>query len=208
MRRESKKENRKFLCTFFWREKKWRLIAQVSRTSDHDSSVCRANSFALQDESSKCRFPRSALQTSPYDDCIKTKICTTCTYYREILSLRALRSGRTIEYCVLLNLRTIEKRRLDLNWKGNPLTLTFATERKNFFRVDMVVCQREHEQPQRQRKKGRPGDWADLTAIYVLVVQWCTVRWWRIKICLRRQPASGNRAFRAHADAIREDMCT
>ena len=33
----------------------------------------------------------------------------------------------------------------------------------------MVVCQREHEQPQRQRKKGRPGDWghwADLTSIY------------------------------------------
>ena len=41
-------------------------------------------------------FPRSALQTSPPDDRITTKICTTCTYYREILSLRTVRSGRTI----------------------------------------------------------------------------------------------------------------
>ena len=62
-------------------------------------------------------FPRSALQTSPPDDRITTKICTTCTYYREILSLRTLRSGRTIEYCVLMNLRTIEKRK-DWTWIG------------------------------------------------------------------------------------------
>ena len=62
-------------------------------------------------------FPRSALQTSPPDDCISTKICTTCTYYREILSLRTLRSGRTIEYFVLMNLRTIEKRK-DWIWIG------------------------------------------------------------------------------------------
>ena len=52
----------------------------------------------------------------------------------------------------------------------------------------MMVCQREHEQPQRGWKKGRPGDWADLTAIYVLVVQWCTVRWCWIKIGLQRLP--------------------
>ena len=38
-------------------------------------------------------------------------------YYREILTVRALRSGRTIEYYVLLSLRTIEKRK-DWIWIG------------------------------------------------------------------------------------------
>ena len=42
---------------------------------------------AAQDNSSKCRFPRSALQTSPYDVRKTTKISTTCTYYREILTV-------------------------------------------------------------------------------------------------------------------------
>ena len=79
--------------------------------SCHDSSNCRQNGFAAQDQSSKCWFPRSALQTSPYDDRKNTKISTTCTYYREILTVRALRSSRTIEYYVLLSLRTIEKRK-------------------------------------------------------------------------------------------------
>ena len=60
-------------------------------------SPCRPNGFAAQDQSSKCRFPRSALQTSPYDVRKNTKISTTCTYYREILAVRALRSSRTIE---------------------------------------------------------------------------------------------------------------
>ena len=36
-------------------------------------------------------------------------ISTTCTYYREILTLGTLRSSRTTEYYVLLNLCTIEK---------------------------------------------------------------------------------------------------
>ena len=49
--------------------------------------------------------------TSPYDVRKTTKISTTCTYYREILTVRALRSSRTIEYYVLLSLRTIEKRK-------------------------------------------------------------------------------------------------
>ena len=65
---------------------------------------------AAQDQSSKCRFPRSALQTSPYDVRKTTKISTTCTYYREILTVRALRGSRTIEYYVPLSFRTIEKR--------------------------------------------------------------------------------------------------
>ena len=85
--------------------------------SGHDSSVCRPNGFAAQDQSSKCRFPRSALQTSPYVVRKTTKISTTCTYYREILTVRALRSSRTIEYYVLLSLRTIEKRK-DWIWIG------------------------------------------------------------------------------------------
>ena len=84
-----------------------------------DISVCRPNGFAAQDQSSKCRFsiPRSALKTSPYDVRKTTKISTTCTYYREILAVRALRSSRTIEYYVLLSLRTIEKRK-DWIWIG------------------------------------------------------------------------------------------
>ena len=45
-------------CAFFLREEKWRLFTQVSRTSDHDSSVSGANSFTAQTESRKCRFPR------------------------------------------------------------------------------------------------------------------------------------------------------
>ena len=119
MRRQRKKGEQTLSLHLFSAREKWRWIAQVSRTSaaDHDSSVSRANSFALQDESSKCRFPRCALQTSPHDNLLITKICTTCTYYREILSLPALWSGRTIEYCVLLNLRTIEKRK-DWIWTG------------------------------------------------------------------------------------------
>ena len=46
-----------------------------------------------------------------------TTISTICTYYREILTVRALRSSRTIEYYVLLRLRTIEKRK-DWIWIG------------------------------------------------------------------------------------------
>ena len=45
-------------CAFL-RGQKWRLLAQVSRTSDHDSSVSRANSFIVQAESRKCRFPQA-----------------------------------------------------------------------------------------------------------------------------------------------------
>ena len=45
---------------------------------------------AAQDHSSKCRFPRSALQTSPYDVRKSTKISTTCTYCREILTFSLL----------------------------------------------------------------------------------------------------------------------
>ena len=47
----------------------------------------------------------------------------------------------------------------------------------------MVVCQREHEQPQRGRVKGRPG-WLDLLVKphFMFLVQWCTVRWRGLKI--------------------------
>ena len=44
-------------------------VADIS----HDSSLGRANSFAAQDESRKCRFLRSALQTSLYNVRITTK---------------------------------------------------------------------------------------------------------------------------------------
>ena len=46
-----------------------------------------------------------------------TTISTTFTYYREFLTERAPRSSRTIEYYVLLSLRTIEKRK-DWIWIG------------------------------------------------------------------------------------------
>ena len=64
-------------------------------------------------------------------------------------------------------------------------------------RVDLIWwCVRENMNNQGDERKGDRGDWADLTAIYVLVVQWCTVRWCWIKICLQRLPASGNQALR------------
>ena len=56
-------------------------------------------------------FSAVCATTSPYDDRKTTKISTTCTYYREISTVRTLRSSRTIEYYVLLSLRTIEKRK-------------------------------------------------------------------------------------------------
>ena len=147
MKKERKKRRTKLALRFFLREKKWRLLTEVSLTSGHDSSVCRANSFAAQDESSKCRFPRSALQTSLYDVRITTKnffwcgqtlplaspsgalsattkIGTTCTYYRGMLTVRVQRSSRTTEYYVLLNLRTIEKQK-DWIWIGFQSGLPF-----------------------------------------------------------------------------------
>ena len=51
-------------CAFFvlfCASKQWRLLAQMSRTSDHDSSVSRANNFTAQAESSKYHFPRPCL---------------------------------------------------------------------------------------------------------------------------------------------------
>ena len=45
----------------FFASKIRRLLAQVSRTSDHDSSVSPANSFAAEKKSSKCRVPQSSL---------------------------------------------------------------------------------------------------------------------------------------------------
>ena len=114
MKKERKKGEQKLALSFFFlREKKWRPLGKCRRHQDsgHDSSVCRPNGFAAQDKSSKCHFPQSALQTSPYDVRKTTKISTTCTYYREILTVRALRSSRTIEYYVLLSLHTTEKRK-------------------------------------------------------------------------------------------------
>ena len=110
MKKERKKESKNLLWAFFCARKNGDCPPKFRRHQDsgHDSSVCRPNGFAAQDQSSKCRFPRSALQTSPYDLRKTTKISTTCTYYREILTVRALRSSRTIEYYVhvLLSLRT------------------------------------------------------------------------------------------------------
>ena len=46
---------------FFCASKKWWLLAQVSWTSDQNSSVSRANSFTAQAESRKCRFPSESV---------------------------------------------------------------------------------------------------------------------------------------------------
>ena len=124
-KREKRKKERKkgeqklAFRAFFCARKNGDCSRKFRRHQDsgHDSSVCRTNGFAAQDQSIKCRFPRSALQTSPYDVRKTTKISTTCTYYREILTVRALRSSRTIEYYVLLSLRTIEKWK-DWIWIG------------------------------------------------------------------------------------------
>ena len=114
-KREKKKKRRAKTCfeLFLCARKNGDCSVKFRRHQDsgHDGSVGRLNGFAAQDQSSKCRFPRSALQTSPYDVRKTTKISTTCTCYREILTVRALRSSRTIEYYVLLSLRTIEKRK-------------------------------------------------------------------------------------------------
>ena len=45
----------------FFASKIRRLLAQVSRTSDHDSSASPTSSFAAEKKSSKCRFPQSCL---------------------------------------------------------------------------------------------------------------------------------------------------
>ena len=113
-RKKEKKESKNLLWAFL-REKKSRLLAEVS----HWTSGLRPWQLGLPPKTIrvKCHFPRSALQTSPYDDRKNTKISTTCTYHREILTVRALRSSRTIEYYVLLSLRTIEKRK-DWIWMG------------------------------------------------------------------------------------------
>ena len=50
--------NQWFFCAFCT-SKQWRLLAQVSRTSDQDSSISRANSFSGQVESSKCIFSQA-----------------------------------------------------------------------------------------------------------------------------------------------------
>ena len=87
MKKERKKGEQKLALSFFWARKNGHCSRKFRRHQDsgYDNSVCRPNGFAAQDQSSKCRFPWSALQTSPYDDRKNTKLSTTCTYYREIL---------------------------------------------------------------------------------------------------------------------------
>ena len=99
-KKKRKKGEQKLALSFFCARKNGDCSVKFRRHQDsgHDGSLCRPNGFAAQDQSSKCRFLRSALQTSPYDVRKTTKIGTTCMYYREILTVRALRSSRTIEY--------------------------------------------------------------------------------------------------------------
>ena len=104
---KERKKKRRAKSFFFAREK---MATAWWSFADIRTQAMTARS-AAQHQSSKCCFPRSALQTSPYGVRKTTKISTTCTYYREILTVRALRSSRTIEYYVLLSLRTIEKRK-------------------------------------------------------------------------------------------------
>ena len=82
--KKERKESKNLLWAFFAREKMAtaRGIFAYIRTQAMNSSVCRPNAgFAAQDQSSKCRFPRSAIQTSPYDVRKTTKLSTTCMYY-------------------------------------------------------------------------------------------------------------------------------
>ena len=98
-------------------EEKKRLLEQVSRTSDHDSSVIRANSFAGQDWSSKCRFPWSCLVATiiffPYKMAEKIKDYTDITtfiyitgfswFIKKLVSLLSVYSEMEIDQrmCVL-----------------------------------------------------------------------------------------------------------
>ena len=76
MKKERKKGEQKLALSFFCARKNGDRSRKFRRHQDsgHHSSVCRPNGFAAQDQSSKCRFPRSALQTSPYDVRKTTKI--------------------------------------------------------------------------------------------------------------------------------------
>ena len=102
MKKEGKKGEQKLALSFFFAREKM-ATAGGSFADIRTQAMTMTARSAAQEHSSKCRFPRSALQTSPYDVRKTTKISTTCTYYREILTVRALRSSRTIEYYVLLS---------------------------------------------------------------------------------------------------------
>ena len=93
--------------------KKWRQLAQVSRTSDHDSSVSRANSFNVQAESRKCRFPRAIVVffalPSGRHYFSHTKWLPKITDYRDTAALRSgqprkcqLQKKTQVVYCCVL----------------------------------------------------------------------------------------------------------
>ena len=121
---------------------------------------------AAQGHSSKCRFPRSALQTSLYDVRKTTKISTTCTYYREILTVRALRSSRTIEYYVLLSLRTIEKRK-DWIWIGFQSTCVFFTYHRELRTIECTYY----------REMTVTNPWMAKDRAKTPLFPWCLTQW-------------------------------
>ena len=99
-RKKEKKGEQKLALSFFLRARKNRDCSRKCRRhqdSGHDSSAWSAAQTASPPKTGRLNvvFRRSALQTSPYDVQKTTKISTTCTYYREILTVRALRSSRT-----------------------------------------------------------------------------------------------------------------
>ena len=59
----------------FCASKKWRLLTQGSRTSDHDSAISRVNSFTAQDKWRKCHFLLSCMVAAifPHTKWLKKK---------------------------------------------------------------------------------------------------------------------------------------
>ena len=115
-----KKESKNFLWAFFCARKmataRWsfadiRTQAMTARSAAQTASPPKTSRVNVVFRGLRYNFTvrRSYKKT--------TKIRTTCTYYREILTVHALRSSRTVEYYVLLSLRTIEKRK-DWIWIG------------------------------------------------------------------------------------------
>ena len=71
---EKKNENRNFLWACLFCARKNGDCSRKSRTSVHDSSVSRANSFICRPRRVEEKsFSAVCLQTSPYDVCITTK---------------------------------------------------------------------------------------------------------------------------------------
>ena len=114
MKEERKKGEQKFALSFFCARKNGDCSRKFRR-HQYRTQAMTARSAAQTASPPKTSRVNVVFRFCPTNFTVRlrktTTISTTCTYYREILTVRALRSSRTIEYYVLLSLRTIEKRK-------------------------------------------------------------------------------------------------